>query len=348
LSKVTARVKAGRQGLGVWRETHMFDPAWLDEVPSPPPRDAVPPEVADVLDRGFVVLEERRETHLFPAYAWTVVAAHEVEQIVRLGGRFPFAKRVAAGFFEPEVDRRSGFGVVVYVDPPDGPLDPELEAAHLDDDLGVFAADQRLPVTVRVVTDVLETSITAPSQALVAVWTAVGRSTRPREGWLLPFHAVGTTRASLAYSDGHHGRVVDSFGYCWDAVLASSDLPTPPSTAVTALDVLPPGMSLQLVALNGTHVAPTLMDVDLNLGLLTYDKAPLRMTYDWDSSVPGDSGSLVSDGTTSAPVAMHQGSSRIRDATGAVLTASDGSEVRRGFGLCLFQIQAAKEGEFFV
>jgi hypothetical protein len=325
----------------------VFDPAWLDEVPEFTPGPGLPGDVARLLERGYGVLQERGELELFPGYGWTVLAAQETEELSRLESSLPFVDRVAVGFLEPDIDGRSGFGVLAYVEPPEGPLDDDLHTLNSEDRVFVVAG-QELPVAVRIVTTVLETGITVPSQAQAAVWTAVGRGTRPREGWLLPYHAVGSKNAGVTYSDGHQGRVVDSFGYCWDAVIASSDLPSPPSTAVAALDVLAPKMSLVVVAHDGTTVASTLMDVDVNIGLLSYTKAPLRMTYDWASSVPGDSGALVSDQQTSAPVAMHQGSSTMRDVKGDALTAPDGSQIKRAFGLCLFQIQAAKRGEFFV
>jgi hypothetical protein len=327
----------------------MFDSAWLSEVPPPPDGSDVSGAVAALLRRGFDQLETQGEPELYPGYAWTILAGQETEQLVAIEGRYPFLDRITFGFFEPEVEDRTGLGVVVYVDPPSELLERgELHDAYPPaEDLTM--AGRRFPVAIRIAPQELETSLTKPSKAQTAVWTTVHKNTNPTSGWLIPYHAVKSTNAVVSYSDGCNGRVIESFGRCWDAVLASSTLSAPPNRPVVARDVLPPGLALQVTDQYGQHSTPTLVQVDVNIGLIGYGKSPIRMTYDWTSSAKGDSGALVSDnGVTAAPVAMHQGSSVMRDRKGNALKAPDGSDLRRAFGLCLFQIQSTKDGEFLI
>lgn len=301
------------------------------------------------LSQGRSLLAEQGEAELYPGYAWSILAGQENEQLVGLERRYPFLDRVTFGFFEPEVEGRTGFGVVVYVDPPIDLLEHGELHDFYTDDPGAFTVEgQSFPVAIRIAPQELEVSLTGPSQARTAVWATVHKSTNPLRGWLLPYHAVGSKNAAVTYSDGCNGRVVESFGRCWDAVLASSSHPTPPSTSILARDIIPPGLALQVTNQHGRQWLPTLVQVDVNIGLIGYGKAPIRMTYDWNTSAKGDSGALVSDRrTTPAPVAMHQGSSIMRDGKGNSLKAADGSKLRRAFGLCLYQIQSTKDGEFF-
>ena len=166
----------------------------------------------------------------------------------------------------------------------------------------------------------------------------IRRSTAPKEGWLLPFHAISRgIGLAVSYTDGSSGTVIDSLGSCMDAVVASSsNPPSSPGVQQRSADLaLAAGLTVRVTDQNGNVVrALTLMDVDVNIGLLNYQKAPIRLTYDWSTSAPGDSGALVSNDATGAPVAMHQGTSWMRDPSGAQLLDRNNNPVRRAFGIC--------------
>lgn len=325
----------------------MFDPSWLDEVPPFEAPRGMSEEVGRALDHGYAILEERNEIELFSAYAWTVLASDRNEQLEELETRFPFTQRVSFGYFDPEIEEATGFGFIVEVDPPSDLLRIGL-AEEYTDQTTIELAGERFPVSVRIVRDRPQANVTRPGKAKASVWTAINPTgARPREGWLMPRHAVRPRRSRIAYSDGCTGLVVDDFGPSWDAVLASSTLPTPPTTQATALDVLPPGLSLKLRTRRGVRVNTVVVHVERNIGLIGYDKSPIRMTYDWSGSKRGDSGALVSAVNGHEPVAMHQGSAQMRDLSGAFLL-HNGTRVTRAFGLCLFQIQAVKRGVFYV
>ena len=149
------------------------------------------------------------------------------------------------------------------------------------------------PVVPRVGVHELQVALTNPSNALVAAWATLHRNSSPLSGWLLPFHAVGASGAAVDYDDGTAGRVVESFGACIDAAVASTNAAPTHLTPVVAPHTLAPGAMLEVVDQTGASSQPTLMDVDLNIGLVAYSKAPIRLTYDWTTSVQGDSGALV-------------------------------------------------------
>jgi hypothetical protein len=330
----------------------MFDPSWLDSIHPPPDPGSFPTPLADRLLDGADRLERLGEPELYPPFAWSLLVSQSSEQLIDLERSYPFVDRITFGFLEPEIDGEEMLGmlgIVVNVDPPQALLqEGGLHDVYMSDSRFVEVADNPFPVVVRVATTNLEVALTSPGSARATVWTTLHKSSTPTSGWLVPYHAVRSNNAAVSYSDGCTGRVVESLGACWDAVVASSTLTRPPSTSARAMVPIP-GLSLQVTDQSGKQWTPSLTQVDVNIGLIGYSKAPIRMTYDWSTSARGDSGALVSDqSTTPLPVGMHQGTSVMRDTWGNALKESDGSDLRRAFGLCLYQIESTKDGEYFI
>jgi hypothetical protein len=327
------------------------DPSWLEGVPDPPRTgDLDDVDLAGRLDVGGELLDGHGFGELYPAFAWSLLVGQEGQQLQRVQAAYPFVDRVSFGFVEPEVDEQEpGLAVIVYVNPPEDALGSgELHDAFPEAG-PVTVGDVEFPVVVRIGVHELQVQLSSPSTARVAAWTTVHRKTSPQSGWLVPFHAVGGRRRSVRFDDGSTGQVVVSFGPCMDAVVASSSGGMPSSLSSTgALDVLPPGLTLQVVDRNGNVRSPTLKDVEVNAGLIAYNKAPIRVTYDWTTAMQGDSGALVTWAQTGAPVAMHQGVSPIHDRKGVQKLDHSGQPIKLAFGLCLYQIEAAADGEFFL
>ncbi|OBG19356.1 hypothetical protein A5764_17150 [Mycobacterium sp. 852002-51057_SCH5723018] len=289
-----------------------------------------------------------------------MLAGQESAQLAAINARYPFVARISLGFVEPNIDRADpGLAVIVHICPPVSPFGPDdwqgslgyLPAGEIFIENG--PARTAFPVVPRVSLQDPQVALSSPSKAMLTAWMKIRRSTAPKEGWLLPFHAVRQTYGaapglSVSYDDNSTGTVIDSLGNCIDAVVASSSHPPPHAQPCNADNVLPLGLTVTVTDQNGAAWSPTLMDVDVNIGLIGYQKAPIRLTYDWSTSAPGDSGALISHGTTGAPVAMHQGTSWIRDLSGVQQWDSQGNPICRAFGICLFQVAHQLDGEFYL
>jgi hypothetical protein len=327
------------------------DPYWLESIPPPPPSAVFDDRaLAERLDSGRQFLDARGLAELYPGFAWSLAIANEADQLRRIQAAYPFVERLSTGFAEPQIDERPpGLSVIVYASPPQDLLESgELHDAYLETE-PVVSNGVEFPVLVRISSPELQVSLTSPSAAMLAAWTTVHRNTSPQSGWLTAFHAVGNKHARVMYDDGSRGRVVESFGECMDAVVASTSSGIPGGlSSISALDVLPIGLTLQVTDQHGTTLSPALTDVDVNIGLISYIKAPIRLTYDWATSAHGDSGGLVCDANSGQPVAMHLGASIMRDSKGNQKFDVFGNPIKRAFGLCMYQIQSGADGEFFL
>ncbi len=337
-----------------------IDPSWLARIPEPNPDAINDPRLRESVYSGLRRLHELQLANLSPGFVWSMLAGQEGAQLAAINAGYPFVARISFGFVEPDIDRADpGLGVIVHVCPPVSPFGPE----DLPSLLGylppgaIFIANgperTAFPVVPRVSLQDPQVALSSPSKAMLTAWIKIRRSTTPKEGWLLPFHAVRQTYGAapglrVSYDDGSTGTVIDSLGNCMDAVVASSSNPPAHTNSCRAEDVLPPGLTVSVTDQSGTMWSQTLMDIDVNIGLVGYQKAPIRLTYDWSSSTPGDSGALISHGTTGAPVAMHQGTSWIRNSSGVQLQDNQGRPVRRAFGICLYQVAHQLDGEFYL
>jgi hypothetical protein len=337
-----------------------IDPSWLERIPEPNPDAIGDPRLRESVYSGLRRLEELQLDELSPGFVWSMLAGQEGAQLAAINAGYPFVARISFGFVDPNIDRADpGLAVIAHICPPVSPFGPE----DLQNLLGylppgaIFIENgpERImfPVVPRVSVQDPQVALASPSTAMLTAWMKIRRSTTPKEGWLLPFHAVRQTYGaapglSVSYDDGSTGTVIDSLGNCIDAVVASSSNPPSLTQSCDADNVLPPGLTVRVTDQYGAVWTQTLMDVDVNIGLIGYQKAPIRLTYDWSSSTPGDSGALISHGTTGAPVAMHQGTSWIRDLSGLQQRDSLGNPVRRAFGICLFQVAHQLDGEFYL
>jgi hypothetical protein len=335
----------------------VFDPSWLAHIPEPNVNLIENPDVREIVEFGRNHLERIELSNLFPGFAWSILAGQESAQLARITATYPFAARIAFGFVEPDTDYfvdGPGLAVIVHICPP---VDP-FGSQDLQQVLGFLSRQQifigrdpsatAFPVIPRVSVQEPQVALYSPAPAMLTAWMHIRRTTALKEGWLLPLHAVGGTGLSVSYTDGSYGTVVDSLGNCMDAVVASSSNPPQQGQPCNADHVLPPGLTVNVTDQNGKAFTQTLMDIDVNLGLLSYQKAPIRLTYDWSSSTPGDSGALIAHGSTGAPVAMHQGASWLRDPTGAQQRDSNNNPLRRAFGICLYQVAHQLDGEFYL
>ncbi len=338
----------------------VFDSSWLGHIPEPNLDLIENPGLREIVAGGRTHLQGIGLSELFPGFAWSVLVGQEDAQLAQINAQYPCVARIAFGFADPDTDyyvEEPSLAVIVHICPP---IDP-FGSDNLEPILGFLARRQifigrdqsatSFPVIPRVSVQDPQVGLSLPGSAMLTAWMRIRRSTSgtQKEGWLLPLHAVRAGGGGLyvQYTDRSTGMVIDSLGTCMDAVVASSSNPPQHGQPCNAEHVLPPGLPVAVTDQNGTTFNQTLVDIDINLGLLSYQKAPIRLTYDWSSSTPGDSGALISHGVTGAPVAMHQGASWLRDPNGAQKLDSHNNPIRRAFGICLYQIAHQLDGEFY-
>jgi hypothetical protein len=336
-----------------------FESSWLEGVPQPRVELIDDPQLRELAASSRDQFDNAGMGDLWAGYVWGILVAQEGLQLAQANAAYPFADRIGFGFVEPLIDQSDpGLAVIVEMCPP---LDPFV-SEDLTEILGFPSQREiyiengrttmRFPVIPRVVVREPQNALSYPSTALLTAWMEIRRSTTPRQGWLLPLHAVRPPGPPLglgvSYADGSYGRVIDGLGTCMDVAIASTSS-APQNLQPRNPDyLLPPGLQVTVADQRGTVRVQRVMDVDVNVGLLRYQKAPMRLSYDWSSSVPGDSGALISNATTFAPVAMHQGASWIRDLSGNQLIDQDCQPVRRAFGICLFQVAHQFDGEVYL
>lgn len=296
-----------------------FEEHWLDYVPRRP-------ELAldDATGAAYqrCMRELAGEGRAQDALAWVFRLAQEREQLGRIGATVPWLDRLALGFFDPEVDGPEGFGLIAYsVVPLPGIVDRPVAEAP---DVRVDGTEFR--TVVRTAMRSQEANMLAPKVAAVACF---GRSSRVvQNGWLTCRHAVDVG-GMVSFDDGSTGHVVDDWHDCIDAVLVGSG-PAPPvgSERVPCIRGVAPGIAVAVTHRHGPSAGVyTIVDVDLNVGVVRSDLFPIRFTYDWEKSANGDSGALVLAHPCAEPLGMHQG--RFLDGFGA----------GKAYGLCLYQLE---------
>ena len=186
--------------------------------------------------------------------------------------------------------------------------------------------------------------VTGPSTARATCW--VRSPSRGYEGWLAPRHAVQPLAASVSFSDGGVGQVVDHFGECIDAVVVSSDRPPPGLTRAGACWPVGPGQGLDVTDAPGSHVPVRVIDADLNLGVVSSVVFAVRFSTDW-YGVPGQSGALVIHPTSGEPAGAYLG--ELRPAlTGYAPPGSAAPPAVTGYAQACHQLESATGMEFFL
>jgi hypothetical protein len=268
--------------------------------------------------------------HLDALYLVFRIAA-ETEQLNQLAGRVPWLDRIAIGFIDGEIDGiASSFGLICYANLPDQELTNEyVDTAGFAGQFGVDAGSY-FPAVIRAGTRVPQVSITSPSAALATTWS---KSTRTRSGgWLVPSHAVDSS-CQVHFSDGSQGKVTESWGSCIDAVIVTPTSGADRSDLVqkTCVRGISPGTTVSVEDATGTIHTATILDVDVNLGVVRHSLFPIRFSYDWTTSSPGDSGALVTATPCGEPVGMHQGMFTWHPQSAA--------PTRHAYALCLYQLE---------
>lgn len=296
--------------LGRGRALVQFDSQWLESVPSRSP--SLPDERRFEEERRRL-LEVTDDDRIVRAWRWWLaLSAAPPDALAELAREVPDAARIGVGFSEEHEGR---FGVIVTsesrVSGPQDEAGEGLESEWQDRSdyrppLGVLSTDDgRLPVFARYV-DVEQHWCTAPFVSYPTNARAACRVRsipRAYEGWLVPRHATRGPR-SLVRIDGIDQAVVDSFGACIDSVVVSAD-PGGWGPPVAPSWPLSPGQAISVTTGMGTSVDSTILDLDLNFGLLRVAAFPLRMSTTW-TGAPGDSGSLIID-DLEQPAAMYLG-----------------------------------------
>ncbi len=323
---------------------------WIDEIPDGPPPELMP-EFADAIERATEDLGRRGRERLLDSFRWSLAVSRERETLRAIEARMPFLDHLMFGFLDPNVDGTEGPGLIAEVGLfrfADGEVPPglprELEPVSV---LAGTDYEIELPVVIRYAQHLLDgPSLAEPLPASTALWAEMPFVAQTVDGWVLPRHSVAHVLAMtdlLEYADGSIGEVVADFGHCIDACLGSSSLPPLGLTPTSAMQSPTNG---QILDFEGT-TAPV-VGVDVNLGLIRYSKAPIRITYEWPIAAAGDSGTLGRDASSDEPVVMHQGTAYLFDSAGVPLVDSDtGVQARYAFGLCLYQLEAMKALELF-
>lgn len=316
-----------------------FEPAWLESVP--PPRDAVDDRAYQAgLDR----LAERGQLDLAGVWYWTrrLEDAGEVIQEQLTGVRF--VSRLAAGFLE---ELGGTFGVVAYAEEP-------AEAAAIDPgaldpgDRSLVIDDHSFPLLVR--TSVREQHwctaphVIGPSSARATCW--VRSPARGYAGWLVPRHAVVPLTAATDFSDGGSGRVVDHFGECIDAIVVTTTVPPRSVRKARACWPVVAGQSLEVTDSPGSHVSATVVDADLNLGVLRVPVFPIRFSTDWTGHA-GQSGALVVEPISGQPAGAYLGVLR-PSLAGYVPPRRTAPPPSTGYAQSCYQLEAAAGMEFYL
>lgn len=261
------------------------------------------------------------------ALYWTFRIAEETAQLDALASRVPWLDRIAVGFIDPETDGTGpAFGVICYTNVPET---ADVQIPPIDQ-LGGIDAGPYFPAVMRVGARTSEVSITSPSTAMAATWATSGRT--QSGGWLVPSHAVDL-HSGVTFSDGSTGAVTESWGSCIDAVLVtpSSGGPPPGTSIHQSVRGIAAGTTVTVYDRNLAFHTATVLDVDINLGVVRHQLFPIRFSYDWTTSAPGDSGALVTASPCGEPLGMHQGCFKWRPASAP--------PTQHAYALCLYQLE---------
>jgi hypothetical protein len=146
--------------------------------------------------------------------------------------------------------------------------------------------------------------VVSPSQARATCW--VRSPSRNYEGWLVPRHAVDPLNTVVDFDDGGSGTVVDHFGECIDSVVVSSDRQPQGLSRANACWPLPSGTLLEITDSPGNHQPLTVIDTDMNLGVLSDIVFPIRFSTDWTGHA-GQSGALIIEPSLGEPAGSYLG-----------------------------------------
>jgi hypothetical protein len=151
---------------------------------------------------------------------------------------------------------------------------------------------------------------------------------------------VDPLRSVVAFSDGGSGRLLDQFGECVDAVVVSSTNPHLEHMPSRASWPLVAGQPLYITDSPGKHVPVSIMDVDLNLGVLRSALFPIRFSTDW-SGQPGQSGALIIEPIQEEPAGSYLGVLRP-----TITSPAGGTAI--GFAQSCYQLETATGMEFYL
>lgn len=280
-----------------------FNSQWLRTVPEPTR------ELRDdaVYRRGVSRLEQRDQSDLAAVWYWTNRFGESLSSLDEYLQGTRFVSRIAAGFIE---ELGGTFGAIIYTELPQSERtgDEFEEPYHRPRPaLSITVDGQQFPVVVR--ESIVERhwctapEVTAPTIARATCW--VRSPARGYEGWLMPRHAVTPLAASVNFSDGGAGWVLDHFGECIDSVVVSTTNPRGGAYTRACWPVVA-GQSLLITDAPGSHQPVTVIDADLNLGVLRSAIFPIRFSTDWVGQ-PGNSGSLIVEPSQGEPAGSYLG-----------------------------------------
>lgn len=327
---------------------------WIEGLPMGPPVSAMP-EFAGELDAAAHWFGETDQSLLLDSYSWSLAVSRERDVLRSIESQLPFLDHLMVGVLDPAIDEGEGLGLIAEIDiGAAADMDLLLDTSRVLEPVTIMAGteyEHTMPVAVRLVTYHLDgPGITSPQAASTALWAEMSsaNSQTTVEGWIIARHTVGpflgTGQAALDYDDGSNGAMTADFGSCIDACLGSTNAPPAGLNQVAAVQSPANGQRLDVKGQN-----LPIKGIDVNIGLVRYSKAPIRVTYDWAGAAAGDSGTLVVDAHSGEPVAMHQGTADVYDNSGQpVIDPATGSTVRYAFGLCLYQLEAMKSLTFFM
>lgn len=262
------------------------------------------------------------------ALYWVFRIAEETEQLNSLAASVPWLDRLAMGFTdEGEAGQDPSFGIICYTNVPED-VAPSAITDSFQGPTSINVGDHSFPAVIRVGARVPQVGITSPSQALVTIWS---RSRRAQQGgWLVPAHAVDPSQ-KVGFSDGTSGTVTDSWGSCIDAMLVTpTKSVVAPTNLCKATRGITPGMKVSVVNSKQQSFQASIVDVDVNLGVVRHHLFPVRFSYDWPCSAQGDSGALVVASPCGKPAGMHQGMFKSASASGVSTLA---------YALSLYQLE---------
>ncbi|MCY4014378.1 MAG: hypothetical protein OXG82_16870 [Gammaproteobacteria bacterium] len=258
------------------------------------------------------------------AYSWVIQIAQETERLEEVERYVPLLDRLSVGFFDPEVDGSEGFGLIAYSS---AAMDVAAGAVAQTREFRLNTGGHQFPLIIRTFRRDRQVSLTSPNNALL---TCYGRSADfATTGWLTCRHAVGAA-GSVVFSDHSSGTIAADWGECIDAALVHGG-PNGPASHVPCLRGVAGGVDVRSEDQAGNRVRATIVDVDVNVGVVRARRFPIRFTYNWTTSLPGDSGAMVYADPCGEPLGMHQGA--------ATVTNPVGGTKRLAYGLCLFQLE---------
>lgn len=328
-----------------------FNSTWLESVPEPP---AIPNELAVAAEGLYRLVDDARVVDAWRW--WAALSLNPPAELGELTAGVPRATRIGVGFSE---QHEGQFGVIVTSESsrrgptrsgqePREPVQEELssEAGTRDREdrtrMSISLAGSSLPVATREVHVEEHWCTSPPVNGPVRARTAcrVRSTTRGYVGWLIPRHASNGPGTHVDV-DGAVETVIDHFGVCIDAVVASdTSRPLIPAATAAAWPIAP-GQVLHVTDSVGSQVATHALDLDLNFGLLRIAAFPVRVSIAWQGS-PGQSGSLIVD-DRDQPAGMYLGVCRPQ-----TIVTGAGPVVGTPFGYAqvLYQLQDAANLEF--